>query len=110
VIPATPKYLGTVGVARLTRNILDYNLTAEKGLKLLAVVPTQFDKRRVLDREMLADLEASYGKVVVEPIPFAIKAAEAPSFGQTVIEYAPESKPAQAYQVLIDRVYKEVIV
>lgn len=109
VIPATPKYLGTVGVARLTRNILDYNQTEKAGLKLLAIVPTQFDKRRTLDREMLADLQTSYGAAVVEPIPFAIKAAEAPSFGQTVMEYAPESKPAQAYQTLIERVYREVL-
>ncbi|MGB1252362.1 MAG: ParA family protein [Candidatus Promineifilaceae bacterium] len=108
VIPATPKYLGTVGVARLTRNILDYNQTATSKLKLLAIVPTQFDKRRLLDREMLADLQSAYGQAVVEPIPFAIKAAEAPSFGQTVLEYAPSSKPAQAYQKLVEHVYQEV--
>lgn len=110
VIPATPKYLGTVGVARLTRNILDFSQSNEKKLNLLAIVPTQFDRRRVLDREMLTDLQASYGNAVTEPIPFAISAAEAPSFGQTITEYAPESKPAQAYQRLIDRVYREVIV
>lgn len=108
VIPATPQYLGTVGVAKLTRNILDSNQAEDNHLKLLAIVPTQFDSRRILDREMLEDLRAAYGRVVTEPIPFAIKVAEAPSFGRTVLEYAPDSKSAEAYLPLIDLVYQEV--
>jgi cellulose biosynthesis protein BcsQ len=76
--------------------------------KLAFVLPTMVSPLQVMDRQMRRELIETYGaNRVATPIPQSVKAKESPgSGGRTLFEYAPESKPALAYQDLVNKVRK----
>jgi chromosome partitioning protein len=78
-------------------------------VKVGMVVPTVFDKQQVMARQVLESLQRAYGhNMVADPIPNNVTVKEAPGVGLTVLEYAPDSQGAEAYQKLVDRVYNDV--
>lgn len=103
LMPVSVDYLATVGAGQHMMAVRD----AQEGgadIILSYVVPTFVDKRTIKSREILADLEDFFGNAVTEPIPSNVSVAEAPSFGQTIFEYAPHSTGAAAYAKLVERV------
>ena len=106
IVPVKVDYLGSAGTVRHTQNIIE---AQESGIdiKISFVVPTFVRVREVLAREVMDALVKRYGKHrVADPIPASVKVEQAPaSGGQTVLEYAPGSDPALAYEKLVERVY-----
>lgn len=103
IMPVSVDYLASVGAGQHTASIVDAQNAGQK-IRLAYVLPTFYDARRILAREVLADLQSFYGQVVSEPIPVNVSLAEAPSFGQTIFEYAPKSTGAAAYGAFVERV------
>ncbi len=67
-------------------------------LEITGILPCLYDSRLKLAREVLAEIRRYFpGKVFRTPIRSNIKLAEAPSFGLTIFEYAPESNGALDY-------------
>jgi chromosome partitioning protein len=65
------------------------------------VLPTLYDVRMKMAREILADLDKHFGsRVLPVPIHFNSKLREAASFGQPIHEYDPASRGAQDYERL----------
>jgi chromosome partitioning protein len=68
------------------------------SLEITGILPCLYDSRLKLAREVLAEIRTYFpGKVFRTPVRSNIKLAEAPSFGQTIFEYAPESNGALDY-------------
>lgn len=68
---------------------------------------TMYDRRNVLSREISKEARNVFpGKVFDATIPRNVKLAEAPKFGKTIFQYAPESKAARAYEMLAEEVIK----
>lgn len=103
IVPVKMDFLGTSATGRHTGNIL---ADQEKGIKItiFAVVPTFVDTRLRLTRAMMDQLTTKYRSVLCKPVPATVQVAEAAASGMTILEYAPESAAAAAYQYLIDRV------
>jgi hypothetical protein len=75
-------------------------------LVVTGIVPCLYDSRLRLAREVLGEIRTYFrGQVFPHPVRANVKLAEAPSFGQTVFEYAPDSNGADDYM----RVAREVI-
>ena len=62
---------------------------------------TLYDSRISLANQVLAELKKFFGdKLYPHPIPRNIRLAEAPSFGQSIFQYAPDSNGAHDYRQL----------
>lgn len=74
------------------------NAGANPTLSLGGIVMTMYDNRTKLSYEVWQEVLKHYpAKVFKTAIPRTIRLSEAPSFGKTIFEYAPESLGAKAY-------------
>lgn len=69
-------------------------------LSILGVVPTLFDKRKILHRDALKAIRQAFPGQIFDPIRDTIALAEAPSHGQDIFAYAPTSLGAVDYGLL----------
>jgi chromosome partitioning protein len=88
-----------VKIVRLIEQVLDSG--ANERLELGGIVMTMFDARTNLSQQVVADVRKHFGERVYETvIPRSVRLSEAPSFGKSILEYAPSGPPAQAYRAL----------
>ncbi len=70
-------------------------------LSIMGVLPVMVDPRKNINREILAHLQTNYQvRVFKQSIRSSVKAAESPSFGESVIRYAPASTTAADFRAL----------
>jgi len=70
-------------------------------LEILGAVVTMYDKRNKLSEAVLQELHHHFPhKIFQSIIPRSVRLAEAPSFGQTILQFDPISKGAKAYEKL----------
>lgn len=107
IVPVKTDYVSVTGAVQHTQDIYRLRTNDKVKAEVAFIVPTLMDKRQVLARQMQQALIRTYGPSrVVTPIPESVKVKESPGAGGlTLFEYAPESKPAQAYMDLVERVY-----
>ena len=75
------------------------------NLRISGIVPCLYDSRLKLAREVLGELKKFFGdQVFSRSIGQNVKLAEAPSYGKTIFEYAPESSGARDYKLLAKEV------
>ena len=71
------------------------------SLEICGILPCLYDSRLRLAREVLAEIRKFFpGQVLPRPISKNVKLAEAPSYGQTIFQYAPKSPGAEDYRAL----------
>jgi chromosome partitioning protein len=62
---------------------------------------TMFDGRTNLSEQVVAEVRQHFGDRVYQTvIPRSVRLSEAPSFGKSILEYAPTGPAAQAYRAL----------
>ncbi|MEK7580350.1 MAG: AAA family ATPase [Patescibacteria group bacterium] len=101
LIPVQAEYYALEGLGQLmnTVELVKNNLKPE--LDILGAVVTMYDERSRLSREVWEEMYKNFGSRIFRTIiPRNVKLAEAPSFGQSILEYDPRSKGAKAYQRL----------
>ena len=99
IIPMQMTALSLQGLELIYTTIERVKETLNPKLNILGILPVMIDKRRKLSNEVKAYIEENFDIHLFESgIRNNVKAAEAPSFGQSVISYAPNSNSAQDYQ------------
>lgn len=99
LIPLQCEALSRRGVAQLLETIDDVRSYTNPDLAVLGVIPTMHDSRTKLSSEVIEAVRVEHNLSVLEPaVPKSVRAAEAPVHGKSVVEYAPRSRPAAAYQ------------
>ena len=69
---------------------------------------TMYDRRNILSREIVKKAKETFsGKILETIIPRSVRLAEAPKFGKTIFQYAPESKGARAYEMLAEEIINQ---
>jgi len=98
LIPIQCEYYALEGVSQLMTTIELVMAELNEELKLTTVLLTMFDGRTRLASQV-ADEVRSYFKEQTLPtvIPRSVRISEAPSYGQTVITYHPDSAGAVSY-------------
>jgi chromosome partitioning protein len=76
-------------------------------LVLRYILPTFFDRRVRKSEEILSQLHTHYGERVCAPIRYSVRLSEAPGYGQTIFEYAPQSPGAEDYRKLLERITQD---
>ncbi|MCG8424664.1 MAG: ParA family protein [Proteobacteria bacterium] len=102
VIPVTCDYLALVGVKQVLHTIKDIERHLHHAVRISAVLPTFYDGRTRLAREVLGTLQGHFKSKCLEPIRLNTRLAEAPSHRKTIFEYAPQSHGAQDYNRVVD--------
>ncbi len=99
IIPMQMTALSLQGLDLIYSTIVQIKSNLNPKLKILGILPVMVDKRRKLSNEIKAYIEENFDiKMFESSIRNNVKAAEAPSFGKSVINYAPSSNSAKDYQ------------
>jgi len=109
IIPVTCDYLALVGVKQVLRTIKDVERHLGHAVRVSAVLPTFYDGRTRLAREVLETLQGHFKTKCLEPIRLNTRLAEAPSHKKTIFEYAPTSHGAADYNRVCDWVLASVV-
>jgi chromosome partitioning protein len=98
IIPIQGEYYSMEGLAQFTgavdkvKNALNQKLDVEGG------VLTMFDSRMTLSNQVKEEVRKFFGpKMFQSIIPRNIRLAEAPGYGQSIFQYDPKSRGAEAY-------------
>jgi len=102
IIPVTCDYLALVGVKQVLRTIKDIERHLHHAVRVSAVLPTFYDGRTRLAREVLETLQGHFKHRCLEPIRSNTRLAEAPSHRKSIFEYAPQSHGAADYNRVVD--------
>lgn len=97
--PLEPDILSLQGISRLLR-VLDHGHVSWDRVRLLLC---RFDERLVLHRQIRDRLAGKFdGLLLPMVIRNSVRLAEAPGYGQTIFDYAPQSSGAQDYTALTE--------
>ncbi|MCC6882208.1 MAG: ParA family protein [Verrucomicrobiales bacterium] len=104
VVPLQCEYFGLEGLAKIVQ-VHDFikNSGANPDVVLEGIVMTMADSRTNLSQLVINDVRRVFPEVTYQTIiPRNIKLGEAPSYGQSIIDYAPTSSGATAYRNLAE--------
>ncbi len=106
IIPVQCEYYALEGLSKLLDSERLVKTHLNPALEIFGVVMTMYTTRTKLAQQVVDETREFFGATVFETlIPRTVRLSEAPSFGQTIFEYDPQGKGAQAYLALA----KEVI-
>jgi chromosome partitioning protein len=95
LIPVQLEIFSLQGLTQLQNTIQEVKEVLNKELKVRGIIPIMYDARRSLSREVLeAITKTTTERVYKTVIRECVRICEAPSFGKSVISYAPESTGA----------------
>ncbi|HLU38289.1 MAG TPA: AAA family ATPase [Planctomycetota bacterium] len=98
LVPVQTEYFALQGMAKLFEVIELVKKRLNPELAIAAILPCMVDLRTNLTAEVLAEIERHFGRFLARSfIRSNVKLAEAPSFGRTIFEHAPDSNGAQDY-------------
>ena len=103
LIPMQAEYLSLQGMAKLMEVVQLVQKRLNQQLKVAAVLPCMVDARTNLSVEVLREIDTHFGSLLCKSrIRNNVKLAEAPSFGRTIFEHAPDSNGARDYEQFAD--------
>ena len=102
IIPVQCEYLAMEGLSALLRTIqMVRDALLNPTLPIAGVVLTMYDSRTNLGQQVVQEVRNFFPREVFKTvIPRNVRLSEAPSYGQTILSYAPGSAGALAYQSL----------
>lgn len=101
IIPVQTEYLALEGLSQLVQTIELVKQHLNPNLKVRGLIMTMYDSRTNLSRQVVDEVRTHFPNLVFRTIvPRNIRLSEAPSFGQAINIYAPDSTGALAYKVL----------
>lgn len=109
IIPIQTEYYALEGVSELMNTFELVKESLNKDLYVEGVLLSMFDKRTKLAYEVVEEVKKYFkSKVFMTMIPRNVKLAEAPSHGQSAVEYDPKSQGAMAYISLAQEISEDI--
>jgi chromosome partitioning protein len=107
LIPVQSEYYAMEGLSQLLNTIRLVQKHFNKDLGVEGVLMTMLDARTNLGAEVVKEVRSYFAdKVYKTIIPRITKLAEAPSYGEAITQYAPNSRGAKVYDDLAKEVLK----
>ena len=101
IIPIQCEYLALEGLTQLLHTVDLVQRNLNPRLTVRGMLLTMYDARTNLSRQVVDEVRTHFDKLVFKTIiPRSVRLSEAPSHGETILSYAPESAGARAYQAL----------
>lgn len=110
LIPLQAQYLAIQGLTKLLEVVDKIKHRLNRELNLMGVFITQYDSRKVLNRDVVATIESHFsGKLFTTKIRDNVALAEAPAQGLDIFRYNPKSYGAQDYLSLSKEIDSKLI-
>lgn len=107
IIPVQCEYLALEGLTQLTQTVDLVKKYLNSTLAVRGLIMTMYDGRTNLSRQVVEEVRAHFpGRVFRTIVPRSVRLSEAPSFGQPISVYAPNSPGGVAYKVLASELIK----
>lgn len=101
LVPIQCEYYALEGVTELFDTLARLRRELNPELAIEGLLLTMYDDRTNLSSAVAKDLRDFYGSQVLKTvIPRNVRLAEAPSFGQPILQYDPRSRGAESYMQL----------
>ncbi len=98
LIPVQCEYLALEGLSELMKTILRIRASLNPALAIEGILPTMYDERTNLSRQVVEEIRSHFGEKVFETVvPRNVRLGEAPSFGKPIMLYDIGSKGAESY-------------
>ena len=105
IVPVQCEYLSMRGLVQLQNTLEMIQENLNPGVEIEGILPTMLDSRTVHAKEAVEILEENFGDLVFKSrIRKAVKFAEAPVRGSSVLKYDPKGNAAQYYRELAEEV------
>ncbi|HUN82525.1 MAG TPA: AAA family ATPase [Phycisphaerae bacterium] len=116
IVPLQPHFLALQGVGKLLETVALVSARINPRLSVLGMLICMYEAGTRLGGEVIKDLESflaesretasvwNEARIFATRIRRNVKLAEAPSFGQSIFDYAPKSNGAEDYLALADEV------
>ena len=105
VVPIQCEYYALEGLGQLLRNVNLVQKNLNPVLEVSAIVLVMYDARTKLADQVVNEVREHFGdKVCKNVVPRTVRLSEAPSFGQPIIAFDPNSRGAIAYRELAKEV------
>lgn len=101
LIPVQCEYLPLEGLGQLVHTINLVRESLNPNLQVAGVVMTMFDSRTNLAMDVVNEVRQHFPEQIFKTIiPRNVRLSEAPSYGEDILAYAPDSVGCKAYQAL----------
>ncbi|MCL4535922.1 MAG: AAA family ATPase [Bacteroidetes bacterium] len=101
IVPVQCEYLALEGLERLMETIRLVQTELNPSLQVIGLLLTMFDARTNLCQQVVDEVDRYYGDLVFQTIVSrSVRLAEAPSYGQSILQYDPASRGAQSYRAV----------
>lgn len=107
LVPIQCEYYALEGLSQLLSTIKLVQKNLNPGLQMEGILLTMYDNRTNLSNQVVADVRENFKEKVFKTIiPRNVRLSEAPSFGQSILDYDAKSKGAETYLALAKEVIK----
>ena len=103
-IPVSTDFLGYDALKKMEIVLKKINESYGHNIKLSKIIPTLYDSRNKICKEMLGKIKANYDGLSSSPIRVNSKLKEAPKYGKSIFSYARSSPGAKDYGQLVEEV------
>ncbi|HYX80665.1 MAG TPA: ParA family protein, partial [Actinomycetota bacterium] len=108
IVPVQCEYLSMRGLVQLQNTLQMIRENLNPRVRIEGILPTMLDSRTVHAKEAVEILEENFGELVFKSrIRKAIKFAEAPVRGSSVLKYDPKGNAANYYRELAKEVLRD---
>ena len=113
IVPIQCEYYALEGLSQLIKTIKMVKDSFNPDLKIKGLLLTMYDRRVNLSKQVEEEVRKYFGRKVFQSvIPRSVRLAEAPSFGMSILNYAPHSAGGESYmqlarEILYGKVDKE---
>ncbi len=100
--PIQCEYFALEGLVKIVRVVDQIRASgANDQIEIRGIVMTMFDSRTNLSAQVVSEVREHFGERVYQTVvPRTVRLSEAPSFGQTILEYDSSGTGARAYRSL----------
>lgn len=103
IIPIQCEYYALEGVAHFLATVNKIKSALNPALSVEGGLITMFDARVTLGNQVKTEIEKFFGNTFFKTtIPRNVRLAEAPSFGQSIVQYDPRSRGGESYLALAE--------
>ena len=107
IIPMQCEYYALEGLSSLLDTIEQIRISVNPEIRLEGLLRTMYDPRNNLSNDVSSELVEHFGdRVYRTVIPRNVALAEAPSYGQSILQYEKNSRGAMAYLALAGEILR----
>ncbi len=103
LVPIQCEYFALEGLSKIVGLVEQIRGVANSNLNIGGIVMTMYDSRTSLGKQVVGEVRKHFDTTTYQTmIPRSVRLGEAPSFGQTILEYDPSGVAAKAYKQMAE--------